>query len=154
MTTTVEGREIRGEVPRYTSTPEPQKPFSDFLDALDAVLGFDGVESVRWHQYTPYFNDGEPCEFSIYGGSIKHESFAEDEGDYEDGYVDDWYLTYARKNEGRYTDLPEELVAAFNKLTDALESGEHYVALKKHFGDPAEVIATTSGFDVEFYDHE
>lgn len=24
-----------------------------------------GVTAVTWHQYTPYFNDGEPCEFSV-----------------------------------------------------------------------------------------
>lgn len=24
-----------------------------------------GVTAVTWNQYTPYFNDGEPCEFSV-----------------------------------------------------------------------------------------
>jgi len=31
-----------------------------------ALFHFPGVFNARWKQYTPFFNDGEPCEFSVY----------------------------------------------------------------------------------------
>ncbi len=36
-----------------------QAEFKTFLDAHPNVLGF------VWEQYTPYFNDGDPCEFGV-----------------------------------------------------------------------------------------
>jgi hypothetical protein len=38
-----------------------KEAFREFLDKYGEV-----VESVFWTQYTPYFNDGEACEFSVH----------------------------------------------------------------------------------------
>lgn len=38
-----------------------REAFKDFFEKYDEV-----VESIFWHQYTPYFNDGETCEFNVY----------------------------------------------------------------------------------------
>jgi len=43
----------------------------------------DAVENIFWNQYTPYFNDGESCEFSVYDVFITLKSDAEDE-DFDD----------------------------------------------------------------------
>lgn len=57
-----------------------------------------GCKQVYWSQYTPYFNDGEPCEFSLHE---VHFSMVEDDLDVYVEDDDDWFtawdLTYAMK---------------------------------------------------------
>ena len=38
---------------------------------------YPDVEAVRWTQYTPYFNDGDTCTFSVHDGYVK----LKDQGD-------------------------------------------------------------------------
>src|SRR5690348_1020347 len=72
-----------------------QKPMSElvtyFKNAFDK-----GVKAIAWSQYTPYFNDGEACEFGV--GDIAFTSNSkvvsawldDDAGDQEDDrYYDD-----------------------------------------------------------------
>lgn len=54
----VDGSIHRGE--RRT----PQRPLSELEPLIRAVLADPTIHSFGWHQYTPYFNDGEPCVFS------------------------------------------------------------------------------------------
>lgn len=37
-----------------------------FAEASRALFDNFPIESVSWHQYTPFFNDGDTCEFSVY----------------------------------------------------------------------------------------
>lgn len=39
--------------------------FKDFFESNPQI------DSVRWTQYTPYFNDGEPCEFGVGDAGVK-----------------------------------------------------------------------------------
>src|SRR5262245_41017142 len=47
------------------------------------------AQAIRWTQYTPYFNDGEPCVFSVNDAYVKTGS---EDGDYEDGFVDEYHF--------------------------------------------------------------
>lgn len=61
------------------------------------------LEAIRWEQYTPYFNDGDPCEFSVGEPRFKVANGDEDEGDWGDGFISN--MTYKK-----YVDLtPEEI---------------------------------------------
>lgn len=179
MTKTFAGRPVNGTVERYTPEMKPQRPVEEFAEALDAVLAFPEVESVRWTQYTPYFNDGEACVFGLHSREIKF--VGDDEGgddengfhelwlSFPDGYFEthDWHGRCGRPKPDRADEVwqtkyveedgnavSSELKAAGTVLGRAFESGEHDVALLGAFGDPAEVIATSGGFDVESYDHQ
>lgn len=62
-----------------------------------ALFDFPGVFNVRFTAYTPYFNDGDPCEFSVYADlSINGDS--EDE-DLEDALVFSTYDIKRLNNE-------------------------------------------------------
>lgn len=56
-----------------------------------------GVKNITWTQYTPYFNDGEPCEFTVYDMYVTKEEnpdldqHPDDEGD----WLHPWNLIYA-----------------------------------------------------------
>jgi hypothetical protein len=49
------------------STRVDQKPIEELQPLLQAVLDDPTIVEFGWRQYTPYFNDGEPCEFGVSG---------------------------------------------------------------------------------------
>ncbi|AOE43817.1 hypothetical protein SEA_BANTAM_128 [Gordonia phage Bantam] len=159
---TLLGRPIRGDISHYSGKKiVEQKPIEMLLDALDTLFADPYVVSVRWKQYTPYFNDGDPCEFGVNDIGVRFADTADDAGDYEDGYIDAWSIRFDRQyrvardgKDSEYPGISDELHDAIAALNDAVAGGAHEVDLRKFFGDPAEVTATREGFDVEFYDHD
>ncbi len=86
---------------------------------------------VKWAQYTPYFNDGDTCEFGVrgvYAFSSKEAFDAEN-------------MWEAGKE-----------IYGQGTLEALLESAED--VLRAAFGDHAVVSATREAVTVEVYDHE
>lgn len=105
-----------------------------FFDQNPSVLG------VRWAQYTPYFMDGDPCEFSVHEPCIRLENTGPEEGEQEDGYLG----TYDLKN--------KELKTALNNLYKNLSDAEDVLLFA--FGDHAEITVTRDGLvEVDGYEH-
>lgn len=124
--------------------------FKEFFDANPEV------NVVGWRQYTPYFNDGEPCEFNCYA-SYAFVSNAKDYGQIE-------YGEYNGEDEsvwisdGDYGDLNEELIPQSvldnaDALRSLLAKIDDSVFLDM-FGDHVQVFATREGFDVQEYSHD
>jgi hypothetical protein len=104
--------------------------------------------AVGWHQYTPYFNDGEPCEFSVhdfYYSTKQGVDFSEvtslDEDEDGAGFVDDY--SRAKAGEGALKEAVSTLRRAVDE--DIFETA---------FGDHVMVIATPAGFHVSEYSHD
>lgn len=171
--TTLLGRPVTGDIGHFTSAPKEQRPDEEFLAALDELLAVEGVESVRWEQYTPYFNDGDACEFGVHEPSVK--LVGNDEGgDYDDGFLnsfDAWppvkegYRDAATGKwvPGVYAPIeidgvdPAVIEAARTALAafgSVLEGGAHFILLQSVFGDPSQITATRAGFSVESYEHD
>lgn len=120
--------------------------------------------SIRWQGYTPYFNDGDPCVYTIYDFYAEVEGIKSWVHDYSKygGRVDSGseYNTAdeAYKNERCLEECflatwdkecPEEIkevLSSLGSLPDDL--------FLQAFGDHAEITATREGFKVEAYDHE
>lgn len=96
------------------------------------------VKAVKWQQYTPYFNDGEPCEFSVREFYFEVDGVECESSDYDDGFFSTW-------SRG----APKTTVAAVRRLSEI--DDEIFEAC---FGDHVEVTATRKGFKVEEYDHD
>lgn len=150
-------RPVAGDVRSTYTEPYPQHSGAEFLAEVDSVLALPGVSGLVWEQYTPYFNDGDPCEFSVGEARVlvegmDSEAYEEAETDYGWGYSA-WDLVHWKTNEP--VELPGEADALV--LRDALQNlrtaGWNDVA-KANFGDHAKVTATKDGFSVEFYDHD
>lgn len=159
------GKTISGDINRFSEAPPTQDDPQVFLDALDKVLECPGVEAVRWNQYTPYFNDGDACTFSIYSAYVKIKGDDEEVGDYGNGFRSTYDLydydpeagdTYeTRRKFNQIGDFPAKMIHdSLSEFEGVLESGKHYVVLNEKFGDPAQVTATRDGFEVEFYEHD
>lgn len=117
--------------------------FKEFFDT------HSNVESVYWTQYTPYFNDGDPCYFSVHDFhlSLSDEESGEDEDDEDEDY-DDYEMSawsLSRSNDEKLKKLGEDL----GNLSDIPDD-----VLEQVFGDHCKVVATRDGFDVREYSHD
>lgn len=135
------------------------------------------AKAIVWVQYTPYFNDGDACEFSVRELELKANTellsedvskFIENHGDsYSHG--DDCLIQALQmvseesvwKNERRaelgvtrrdLTVAEQSLVDDFDSLQEAANLMDEVFELV--FGDHVEVTATRDGFDVVEYDHD
>lgn len=105
------------------------------------------IKTVMWTQYTPYFNDGEPCVFGVHEPeflTVKRDDF-----DYEaEGSV---YISSYRGyqfNEG----VSEATWKACLELKNTLNDLED--ELGEIFGDHVAVIVNEDGVSVQEYEHD
>jgi hypothetical protein len=125
-------------------------------DGIKEVLAvlfekFPEVQAVRWKQYTPYFNDGEPCHFNCQAGdcSISFGALKEDED--SDEYDDeDSTFTSSYNSQNYKVPAREAIFAAFGEALGAIED-DIYLAV---FRDHVTVTADRNGFTVEEYEHD
>jgi hypothetical protein len=148
------GRPVTGEITSNIEGRVAQKPGEEFRPLLDDVLEVKNVESVRWTQYTPFFNDGDPCIFTTRELTVKlagHDTA----GDYEDGYIAAYEMVdYTNGYRGPRTIKPgfEGIYPVLNALGEQIEHFEDF--LHESFGDHAQATATSEGSDVASYDHD
>lgn len=115
------------------------------------------IAGLKWNQYTPYFNDGDPCVFRVGEVRFRFSDTREDGGDYEDGYEDSWSYGYHRypdlKREDRDAALEAipEYVAA-KKLSGIWQNNE--MTLLSVFGDHVQITADREKIDVDEYYHD
>lgn len=116
------------------------------------------VEAVRWSQYTPYFNDGDSCEFGRNDFYVKLKKalpivkYDKTDGltsdDDDDGFTDSYTIESDRNKDPRTLALAKSL----EKLSRAF-SGTDDIFLDT-FGDHVQVTCTRDGFDVEEQSHD
>jgi len=104
------------------------------FDAHPRLLAF------RWTQYTPHFNDGEPCEFSVHECYVKLDTTPANGGDYGDGFE------YPCKDK-----VAGKIRNAANQFVDSFDSDD----MADMFGDGYRITATREGeVKVDEYDHD
>jgi hypothetical protein len=112
------------------------------------------INSIKWIQYTPYFNDGDECVFSVHEPSFTNAvedddldniSYGEYNGDNEDIFS---YYAYRAEDNKDVID-PESIIMFNDFVMHEVED-----ILRDMFGDHVEVIATREGFKVQEYDHD
>src|SRR5262245_8220752 len=107
----------------------------------DLFLKWPEAEAIRWTQYTPYFNDGDPCVFRFNGDTtIK---LGDRTINNEDGFFEDWEFDEGSKER----DL-------LQRIHDSLEISEY--VLQSIFGDYVQVTVWRGKeeAEVEDYDHD
>lgn len=154
MTREILGRPVTGTKPYHRPPRTEQWAPERFIELLDAVLAVPGVEAVKWNQYTPYFNDGEPCEFGIGEAYVRITGQDEEAGDNEDGFIGSYEMANYDRDIRRTIAKAEYtgVFPAYDALASAMEHFEEF--LSESFGDHAEITATKSGFAIEQYDHD
>lgn len=159
------GIPVEGDITPGATRVE-QKPIEELQPILQAVLDDPTITEFGWRQYTPYFNDGDPCEFSAHGLWVRttdDKDADEDElemwghrtlGKVTTTWVDD-PTTNRRVPESETYEGPDR--ARYDRckaLEKAVEGGAFEVVLLEAFGDHAEVTVRRDGIEVEFYSHD
>lgn len=136
----------------------------------DFFVNNPDVLAIRWQQYTPYFNDGDACTFSVYEAQIcfdgydhlaKLQAEADEKGirnvhryfddedlehHLEDGvllFLDRWGLSTGDENHKQ----------TFGRLDKIFNFDDEF--FEYAFGDHVRVTVTRDGeITVEDYDHE
>lgn len=111
------------------------------------------IKAITWTQYTPFFNDGDPCEFSVYDMWVlseeSYEAWMDEGGSYAEEfdvasrYVDDRWKSVLTDDEKKTI---RTFVDSIHKLPDEV--------FEDMFGDHVYVVATADGFEVEEHSHD
>lgn len=154
MTNSFLGIPISGTIVRGEHSV-PQRPLEEFTPLIQAVLDDENVSAFGWQQYTPYFNDGEPCVFGANGlwAAPQGRSRSEDEDPYESTF----HVEYGSIWGGYRNEIAPELEDTRERLrtlNTAIERGEFDDVLLDAFGDHAEITVRRDGITVESYSHE
>lgn len=98
------------------------------------------AEAFRWTQYTPYFNDGDACVFSVNQPYVK---IGDERGDQDDGYLEAYDFDPGSVEWNRMKDIE-----------GMLESCED--VLEELFGDHCQVTIwrDKNEAEVEEYSHD
>jgi hypothetical protein len=151
-----------------------------FKELFDA---YPEIRSVVWTQYTPYFNDGDTCEFSVHefdvnlvpGEDLKNKISVIRTAQIEAASRGDYSKAQSLKKEA------DKLEARFNSDDDDYQYGETRYELRRSghprgeqiakavtdlaaelpedvlesvFGDHVVIVATRQGFNVSEYNHD
>ena len=138
------------------------------------------LQSFSWRQYTPYFNDGDTCEFSAYTDSIylngsedeactyalerligdiqnKDEAIAQHKKALEKADPTKWEYRHIQQTikEIEETDIETArcMLSALQAINELMASMSEEVLLGL-FGDHARVVVTKDGAEVESYEHD
>lgn len=151
------GKKIVGKPNLTKSYKRGQDDLQIMFDNLDKVLKHDFVKQVSWTQYTPYFNDGDICEFRINKPEVEF-TFpitTQLEKEYTPGpKFSNWDFEYYKTKLPEFAVLTKEFLEDFRNFTTSLVTETNENIIYETFGDHAEVIATKKKITIEDYTHD
>lgn len=102
-------------------------------------VSFPEVEKIYWDQYTPYFNDGDPCTFRVNGFVLEY---------VDPDFDGDTVLNKENKKERKLR------IKDINNALDTIEKSIPEDVLEAVFGNHVTISVTKDGFTIEECDHE
>lgn len=115
----------------------PQRPLEDLRQVFLDLINDPNVIEFGWRQYTPYFNDGDVCVFSVYDPWIRTVDDAEDLSGY-DLEIGDTHPTLGNHSFVRYDKTPEEIEAERKRKMANGWSPNVYIATYDYRDEPRE----------------
>lgn len=157
MSKSTSTKSYQAEIDKVHSLGEElRKAQKDGMDSIVSVLkdmirGNDMLVAISWTQYTPYFMDGDACEFGVNELEFKlqgDESFVysyeiEDHLESKKDILD--------FNKSAYKSTAE-LLDSLNEIHADLRSMDG--ALRDQFGDHVRVVLTKDSIETEEYEHD
>lgn len=105
--------------------------------------------TLMWAQYTDYFNDGDPCTFSVHSVTLRGlRPWTEEE---LEEWGEDELESYQYDEISQYDALEEHVVEDFKALSDFIERQEDL--MEKLYGDHVLVKLTKEGAEITPWDH-
>lgn len=139
----------------YGWSRTPQEPIENMYPILKEAFELHGVQGIMWEQYTPGWNDGEPCEFSIRDAKVTLNKIVAEawlegtEPDMELAYPgeDLYYDEYEYESWGSHPDGP-----TVKDIKIPVDHGQFEDALRAKFGNDVKIVVTPNRVVTEEYD--
>lgn len=170
------GVPIIGDTSHGRSTTT-QRPIEEFRPLVAALLEDEFFVDFGWTQYTPYFNDGDVCEFGAHGlwvrtmHDVDRSSADVDEDDYDEDDHDSFSIEYGKhptlgEYDRDWSDEtrsygPKYYVGEHQDKRNIAEALEHAIGggafdhvLLELFGDHCSVTISRDKITVEEYTHD
>lgn len=114
-----------------------------------------GIKCITWTQYSPYFNDGEACEFRVNSPMFSNsdEADALRHGEYSGDDENIWVFGDDCYDDSTASPTEQE-VKAMNEMDKMLQSGAASNLFESLFGNHVSVTITANGISVFDYDHD
>lgn len=118
------------------------------------------IHAITWVQYTPYFNDGEPCEFGVHELVACTKDSLVQMGTYPDRYEGSYQVDYKSKShemvkqEWETSDITLEEYERANDYLDSIAElpGDVFYDM---FGDHSRIVMYRDGkVEVDTFDHD
>jgi hypothetical protein len=127
-----------------------EKMKGEFTKLTKAFFEETGIQAIVWTQYTPYFNDGEECTFSVHEPVFVRKNFdpgnlASCSYEYEDDQYDPVDWSSYRTTDDRHAEV-------CRNFWNFMESNEGL--LEDIFGNHVIVYLTADDAIAEEYDHD
>ncbi|MFI8976938.1 hypothetical protein ACIGO9_28930 [Nocardia asteroides] len=135
---TLAGYTVRGEAPCWSLGPLDQRPISELMARVGAVLAFAEVRAVSWTAFTPDCPD-----LNIYRYRVDDPGFQLSDGS---------LLTYLDFTNLPQLYLPRPLRQAIVEFGSALVDGHHTIAMLENFGVCVEVTITEAAIEITEHD--
>lgn len=135
------GLPVEGDI--FESPRVEQRPVEELAPIIQAALDDPNIVEFGWEQFTPYFNDGDPCVFSVYEAWFRTEA---DRG-LDDSELRVWGDYHPTIKPGH----PSYHVC--RTLDSEVTAGHFHDVLLAAFGDHASVKFTRDGITVEYCEH-
>jgi hypothetical protein len=114
------------------------------------------IKTIVWVQYTPYFNDGDPCEFRVNDPTFSNcedsdmiSPWGELEEDNEDGSLWAHQGTWSVRNSDQ-----KYLEPSVSEFCQVICSNAMEDVMLAMFGDHCRVTCTREGFTIDEYEHD
>lgn len=114
--------------------------------AKELFVIYPDLKSFGWSQYTPYFNDGEPCEFRTNTGDVTINGFNSWDSYDEDEENEMVNILDKAENDPYY----QEIVDTIREFLSQFDNDDYYDL----FDDHVEVTVTADGIETQEYQHD
>ncbi len=142
--------EAQRKVQEFAKAEGSQAVFAAFQPFFEK---FPRVGAIRWTQYSPHFNDGDPCTFSVHDPEFE---LAEDSDQDAAGAESDDVDVEEDEDEGEFDWRMEDAKygKGANEAFDELWAEMHDDVLEAIFGDGYQITVTRTEITVDEYDHD
>lgn len=129
--------------------------FSKFFEAHPQI------KTIHWLQYTPYFNDGDECEFGVHEAYFTKTEWSDIDcvyGEDDEGLVE--FRDHFEYVNGKSTCIPRvceddpTLIMDIKSLVSIINSEVNEDVIRMMFGDHVWVRAHRDDFEIQDYDHD
>jgi hypothetical protein len=155
--------EFKSKIDHYNKTVKTLR--GELAGHLKATLQglldeLPNVESFVFEAYTPYFNDGEPCVYTVHGPRVHFKQMSEEvKNSFKYGIDEDGISRYCLDTTGwgknlKFTNPVQAPIAEpLQTLSERIESIPKDVLLAA-FDDHKRIRVSRQKVEVEDYDHE